>query len=111
MIKLASRLSGPYKAEKCPVCLEIGGAVPFYEVELGGVPVLVCAKVGCRCLWVPSYVDLRGMVEVRPELINTIVPPDLLETAREMVADLACKVCGKECKSSLGLGSHMRSHA
>jgi ribosomal protein S27E len=26
------------------------------------------------------------------------------------ISDLTCKICGKVCKSKLGLGSHMRSH-
>lgn len=95
-MKLASRLREPYKTEKCPVCLEIGGAVPFFEVELGGFPMLICAKAACRCLFVPSFVDLKALVE-----------PAEVEACR----NLKCKVCGKECKSELGLHSHMRSHA
>ena len=101
MVKLASRLKEPYKTEKCPVCMEIGGAAPFFELELGRVPVLVCARASCRCLFVPSYVDLKRLViESKPEI----------QGVQEGASDLACKVCGKECKSALGLSSHMRSH-
>jgi hypothetical protein len=32
------------------------------------------------------------------------------DKAEKPVNDLICKVCGKECKSKLGLHSHMRSH-
>jgi hypothetical protein len=30
--------------------------------------------------------------------------------AGEKIAELTCEICGKVCKSKLGLGSHMRSH-
>ena len=98
-MKVASRLRLPYSVEKCPVCLEVGGAVPFFELELGGVPILICAKPACRCLFVPSFVDLKALIEAESEVV---VEPD--DTS------LTCRVCGKECKSALGLGSHMRSH-
>lgn len=35
-----------------------------------------------------------------------VVIPDKPETKPEFV----CEICGKTCKSKLGLGSHMRSH-
>ena len=104
-MKVASRLRLPYSVEKCPVCLEIGGASPFFELELGGVPVLICAKPACRCLFVPSFVDLRAFVKVEPIKEESVrIPID---------GSFACDFpgCGKWCKSPLGLASHKRSHA
>lgn len=109
-MKVASRLKMPYNLEKCPVCLEIGGAVPFFETELGGVPVLICAKVSCRCLFVPSFVDLRALVKP-VEVVDAPAVPVVKDPAFPVDGSFACTVCGKWCKSALGLGSHMRSHA
>jgi hypothetical protein len=38
-------------------------------------------------------------------------PKTQVELNQEKIdSDLTCKICGKICKSKLGLGSHMRSH-
>ncbi len=106
-MKRASRLKDPYKTEKCPVCKEIGGGVPFFEAVIPGakvtevvgkvgvgspLPVLICAKPACRCLWVPSFVDLGGMV-----------PED---------KEFRCEFpgCGKSFGVKVALIGHMRSH-
>jgi len=36
--------------------------------------------------------------------------PDAPESITGATNDLVCSVCGKECKSSFGLKSHMRTH-
>ncbi len=99
-MKRASRLRDPYKTEKCPVCKEIGGGVPFFETGLTGLsvkldkplPVLICAKPACRCMWVPSFVDLEGMV------------PEEKEFKCEFPG------CGESFGVHIALMGHMRSH-
>ncbi len=36
--------------------------------------------------------------------------PEATESTTEGANDLVCSVCGRECKSALGLKSHMRTH-
>jgi len=36
--------------------------------------------------------------------------PEATESMPEVTDDLKCPVCGRECKSAIGLKSHMRTH-
>lgn len=46
-----------------------------------------------------------------PDEINkTEKPKERMKVLLGEMDDLTCKICGKACKSKLGLGSHMRSH-
>lgn len=50
----------------------------------------------------------QGMVQIPEAITNQVGVTDEAEV--QVVSKLTCPVCGKVCKSPLGLNSHMRSH-
>lgn len=56
----------------------------------------------------PDLQPVKTQTERNQEAIDILFTPIVEE---EPVGNpLVCKICGKECKSKLGLHSHMRSH-
>ena len=88
-MRIASRFDDRYKTEKCPVCLSI--SQNFMELSENTLGCLYCG-----CVFVPKFIrkglDIKALLEAQSK-------------------ELICEVCGKVCKSALGLTSHMRSHA
>ena len=54
-----------------------------------------------------------SLMDNRPSTFDEVPPFDFvpgLPVKREDRDDLACPICGKQCKNHSGLSSHLRSH-
>ncbi len=91
--------------ELCEVC---GKNETARLMDVGGEKKLVCTD----CLTSGRWRELLpAPVEPEPESVVEPEPmPEATESTPEATNDLVCPVCGKECKSALGLKSHMRTH-
>ena len=54
--------------------------------------------------------SVRDFYVGQNEINKTEKPKERMKVLFEEMDDLTCEICGKVCKSKLGLGSHMRSH-
>ena len=62
-------------------------------------------------LWKEGKVyDLPDSMEKHPKNFQPLHPEPSPELPQPDSSPLTCSVCGKECKSALGLASHARSH-
>jgi len=50
--------------------------------------------------------DIGSLLKINQKAIDAYEPEEITEKPNP----LQCEVCGKVCRSKLGLGSHMRSH-
>ena len=91
--KAASRFDPKYELNKCPQCKVIRRN--FILVSDG---MLGCSDCGC------VFIAKRVREDFKLHL------KEILEAQDQAITGFKCEVCGKVCKSKLGLGSHMRSH-
>jgi hypothetical protein len=64
--------------------------------------------VGCSAPLAPSG-RLMVVPNSKPDVVNDAVA--MVDVAESEVKPVfKCNICGKECKSALGLNSHRRSH-
>jgi len=70
-----------------------------------------CLRTGRWRELLPAPVEPEPEPEVEVKVEPEPEPePEATESTPEVVNDLVCPICGRECKSSFGLKSHMRIH-
>lgn len=85
----------------------------FGDYRNGGAEVMAC-DMECPCCQAPLAPSGR-LQTVGDDYQAVPTPKSLSELNQgrieaEFKEEFACEICGKVCKTALGLGSHMRSH-
>lgn len=111
-MRVASKFEEEYKGERCPKCSEVFSNFIIIDDSL-----LACYK--CGTVFVRKFIRDREYIRVKTQLAiqakekeKTVKDEDIVHKRPtiEGTDTWLCKVCGKLCKSKLGLASHMRTH-
>jgi hypothetical protein len=101
--RVASRWDKRYELEKCPVCKN--AFQDFLELS---EDLLGCFS--CGVVFVPKHVKDSEYAGKKVQLEKQLAEVKEEDVEPGTPGALKCSICGKLCKSKLGLMSHQRKH-
>lgn len=101
--RVASRFDKKYEGEKCPVC-----KTAFQDFLEFSDDLLGCFS--CGATFVPKVARSSEFTGKRDQIERQLSEMKDVFTDEKDPEGIKCTICGKVCKSKLGLMSHQRSH-